>query len=155
MTTCWVLRSRLIYFWRNMNISSIFYFSKSTSINTQYSNLWDTLNMMLFTKCLIKWKRIARINWKFRYWFILILSIELNIKRWTYLSNVPLIRPYIGIWLWVLMCFALGVRLGWKKIFNLSRDREMLWTCYAHLGIFFNVIIRHYWYVINCRVSVK
>ena len=34
MTAGWVLRSRLIYFWRNMNISSIFYFSKSTSINT-------------------------------------------------------------------------------------------------------------------------
>ena len=40
--------------WRNMNISSIFYFSKSTSINTQYSSLWDTLKMMLFTKYLIK-----------------------------------------------------------------------------------------------------
>ena len=53
MTACWVLRSRPIYFWRNMNISSIFYFSKSTSVNTQYSSLWDTLKMMLFTKYLI------------------------------------------------------------------------------------------------------
>ena len=52
-----------------MNISSIFYFSKSTSINTQYSSLWDTLKMMLFTKYLIKWKCICRINWKFWYWF--------------------------------------------------------------------------------------
>ena len=34
-----------------MNTSSIFYFSKSTSINTQYSGLWDNLGMMiLFTK---------------------------------------------------------------------------------------------------------
>ena len=57
MTACRVLRSRLTYFWRYMNISSIFYFSKSTSINTQYSSLWDTLKMMLFTKYLIKWKR--------------------------------------------------------------------------------------------------
>ena len=65
MTTCWVLLSRLIYFWRNMNISSIFYFSKSTSKNTQYSSLWDTLRMMLFTKYLIKWKCIGRISWKF------------------------------------------------------------------------------------------
>ena len=65
MTVCWVLHSRLIYFWRNMNISSIFYFSKSTSINTQYSSLWDTLKMMLFTKYLIKWKRIGKISWKF------------------------------------------------------------------------------------------
>ena len=40
MTACWVWRSRLIYFWRNMNTSSLFYFSKSTSINTQYSSLW-------------------------------------------------------------------------------------------------------------------
>ena len=59
MIACWVLRSRLTYFWRNMNISSIFYFSKSTSINTQYSSLWDTLKMMLFTKYLIKWKASA------------------------------------------------------------------------------------------------
>ena len=41
MTACWVLRSTLIYFWRNGNISVIFYFSKSTSVNTQYSGtLW-------------------------------------------------------------------------------------------------------------------
>ena len=59
MTACRVLRSRLIYFLRNMNISSIFYFSKSTSKNTQYSSLWDTLEMMLFTKYFIKWKRIG------------------------------------------------------------------------------------------------
>ena len=39
-TACRVLHSRLTYFWRNMNISSIFYFSKSTSKNTQYSSLW-------------------------------------------------------------------------------------------------------------------
>ena len=35
MTACWILHSSLIYFWRHMHISSIFYFSKSTSINTQ------------------------------------------------------------------------------------------------------------------------
>ena len=64
MTACRVLRSRLTYFWRYMNISSIFYFSKSTSINTQYSSLWDTLKMMLFTKYLIKWKLISRISKK-------------------------------------------------------------------------------------------
>ena len=39
MIACWVLHSRLTYFWRNMNISSIFYFSESTSINTQCSSL--------------------------------------------------------------------------------------------------------------------
>ena len=76
MTSCRVLRSTLIYFGRNMNISSIFYFSKSTSINTQHSSLWDTLEMMLFTKYLIKWKRIGRISWKFQYWFDLNSSIK-------------------------------------------------------------------------------
>ena len=71
----------LTYFWRNMNISCIFSFSKSTSINTQYRSLWDTLKMMLFTKYLIKWKRIGRISCKFWYWFNLKPSIELYIKR--------------------------------------------------------------------------
>ena len=37
-----------------MNISNNFYFSKSTSINTQYISLWDTLEMMMFTKYLTK-----------------------------------------------------------------------------------------------------
>ena len=82
MTACWVLPSRFTYFWRNLNISGIFYFSKSTSINTYYSSLWDTLKMMLFTKNLIKWKRIGEISWKFRYWFNLSSSIELDIKRY-------------------------------------------------------------------------
>ena len=91
MNACWVLRSRPIYFWRNMNISSIFYFSKSTSVNTQYSSLWDTLKMMLFTKYLIKWKRIGRISWKVGYWFYLKSFMELDIKRnMLYLSNAPL-----------------------------------------------------------------
>ena len=81
MTACKVLRSRLTYFWRYMNISSIFYFSKSTSINTQYSSLWDTLMMMLFTKYLIKWKCIGRISWNFRYEFDLQSFTELDIKK--------------------------------------------------------------------------
>ena len=74
-------KCRLIYFWRNMNISSMFYFSKSTSINTQYSSLWDTLKKMLFTKYLIKWKPIGRISWKFWHWFNLKSSMELDIKK--------------------------------------------------------------------------
>ena len=97
LTVCWVLRSRLTYFWRNMNISSIFYFSKSTSINTQYSSLWDTLEMMLSTKYLIKWKRHGWINWKFWYRFNLISSTDLDIKRYMfYLSNAPLM--WKGMW---------------------------------------------------------
>ena len=99
MTACWILHSSLIYFWRNiMHISSIFYFSKSTSINTQYSSLysslWDTLKMMLFsiykilntrwcclvfTKYLIKWKCFRRISWKFQYRFHSKLSIKVEI----------------------------------------------------------------------------
>ena len=82
MTACGVLRSRLTYFWGYMNISSIFYFSKSTSINTQlFSSLWGTLKMMLFTKYLIKWKRIGRISWNFRYKFGFQSFIELDIKK--------------------------------------------------------------------------
>ena len=52
MTVYQVLRSRSTSFGRctGMNISGIFYFSKSTSINTQYSSLWDTLKMMLINK---------------------------------------------------------------------------------------------------------
>ena len=92
MTACWVSCSILVYFLRNINISSIFYFSKLTSINTRYSSLWDTLEMMLFTKYLIKWTRIGRLSWKFRYRFNLKFSIEFDIiKRWMlYLSNAPL-----------------------------------------------------------------
>ena len=92
MIVCQFWSSRLTFFWRNMSISSIFYFSKSTSINTQYSSLWDTLKMMLFIKYLIfKWKCIGRISWKFQYWFNLKSTIELDIKRWMlYLSNAPL-----------------------------------------------------------------
>ena len=71
MTTCWFWNSNSAYFLRNIDICSNFYFLKSTSINTQYSGLWDTLEMMLFTKNQIKWKRIGRIVWNFWYWFIL------------------------------------------------------------------------------------
>ena len=62
MTACRILHSSLIYFWRNMHISSIFYFSKSTSKNTQYSSLWDTLKMMLFSiyKILNKMKMLRQ-----------------------------------------------------------------------------------------------
>ena len=45
---------------RNMNISSIFYFSKSTSIYIQYSSLW--WQMMLFTKYLID--NLLKTDWQ-------------------------------------------------------------------------------------------
>ena len=91
ITACQVLRTRLTNFWRSMSISSIFYFLKSTSINTQYSSLRDTLKMMLFTKHLIKWKYFDRISWKFQYWFNLKSTMELDVKRlMSYLSNAPL-----------------------------------------------------------------
>ena len=90
MTACWVSCSRLTNFQRNMNISTIFYFSKSTSINTQYSSLWDILMMMLFTKYPIKWKRIGIIRWKFQYWFNVKSSIELDLKgHWTTSASSP------------------------------------------------------------------
>ena len=81
MTACWVLHSRLIYFWSNINIINIFYFSKSTSTNTQHSSLWDTLKMMLFTRYLIKWKHVGKISWKFRKWLNLKFYIKLDIKK--------------------------------------------------------------------------
>ena len=51
--------------YRNKNISSIFYISKSTSISTQHSSLWNTLGMMLVTKDLKKWKILAELDKKF------------------------------------------------------------------------------------------
>ena len=67
MTACWFFSSSLTYFWRNSNSSSTFYFSKLTTIDTQYSGLWDTLEMMLFTIYCIKWKCIDRNSWKVGY----------------------------------------------------------------------------------------
>ena len=72
MTACLVLHSRLIYFVRSMNISSIFYFAKSPSINTQNTSLWDTLQMMLFMKYLVKMKT----HWQNR----LKISVLFNLK---------------------------------------------------------------------------
>ena len=95
MTACRVLCSRLIYFWRNISICSIFYFSKSTSINAQYSSLWDTLKMMLFTKYLIKWKCIGRISWKFWYWFYLKIPYRIrNKKIYVILVQCPFKRKW-------------------------------------------------------------
>ena len=101
LTACWVLRSRLTYFWWNMNISSVFYFSKSSSINTQYSCLWDTMKMMLFTKYLKKTNKQTKQNKTKQKQSVksaeivvfvhLKSSIELDIKdKIIYLSNAPL-----------------------------------------------------------------
>ena len=91
MTACWFSHSSSAHFLRNIDICINSYFFKSTSINTQYSGLWDTLRMMLFTKNQIKWKCIGRIGWNFWYWFILKFSLEQDTKRWMlYLSNAPL-----------------------------------------------------------------
>ena len=49
---------------KSYKYSSIFYFSKLTSVNAHYIGLWDTLEMMLFIKDHIKWKHIGRISWK-------------------------------------------------------------------------------------------
>ena len=132
-TACRVLRSRLTYFWRNMNISCIFYFSKSTSINTQYSSPWGTLKMMLFRKYLIKWKRIGRISWNFRHWFDFKSSIDLDIKRqMLYLSNAPFtfsftftLRGYCtsGLYFWRLCAFSQKIKqLRTKHPMDLVRN---------------------------------
>ena len=140
MTACQVLHSRLIWFWRNMNICSIFYFSKSTSINTQYSSLWDTLKMVLFTKYLIKWKRIGRISWKFQYWFNLKFSMELVIKRYMlYLSNAPDQWWYLKWWhlfnddtwneteIWIeMMTLVQWWYLKWNRNLNFEKSDRTL-----------------------------
>ena len=51
MTACWFIPSYLTF-----EIFSISYFSKSTSINTKHSGLWDISGMILFSKDLIKYK---------------------------------------------------------------------------------------------------
>ena len=51
MTACQLLCSWLNNFWRNMNISRIFYFANSISINIQYSSLWDTRWCCLQNTC--------------------------------------------------------------------------------------------------------
>ena len=76
MTACWVLRSRLTYFWRNKNISSILYFSKSTSINIQHSSLLDTLKMMLFTKYLMKMHWHNKLKISVLVWFKILCRIR-------------------------------------------------------------------------------
>ena len=76
MTACWFLPSSSTYYWRNVNISSMFYFSKSTLINTKHSGIWYTLGMKLFTKYLIKWICIGRISWKVWYWFLVYCRIR-------------------------------------------------------------------------------
>ena len=133
MTACWVRHSTLIYFWRNMSISGIFYFSKLTSINTQYSSLWDTLEMMLITKYLIKWKRIGRISWKFRYWFkrvqhpwalFLKTAFSQNIKQLRTKYPMDLVRNVPRI----------------SKITVLLQWRPLLWSCSkncAKINIFY------------------
>ena len=74
-----------------MDISSIFYFSKLTSINTHYSSLWDTLKMMLFTKYLIKWKCIGRISENFGIvWFRILYKITCKYENIWYACPVPL-----------------------------------------------------------------
>ena len=69
MTACWILHSGVIYLWRNVNISSIFHYSKSASVNTQHSSLWDTIGLILLT------------NKEVWYWFSVKFSIELHTKR--------------------------------------------------------------------------
>ena len=73
--------------------------------------------MMLFTKYIIKWKRIGRISWKFWYWFNLKSSIELDLKRYMlYLFNAPLTFPSgLKIWKWEPGKFHITVNINKLK----------------------------------------
>ena len=92
MAACWVLRSRLIYFWRNMNISSIFYFSKSTSINrpTQYSSLCMGHSEDDAVHKIPKWKCIGRISRKCQ-------CRPFQMRAWSCITSYPLWGlPYLA-----------------------------------------------------------
>ena len=129
----WVLHSRLTYFWRNLNISSIFYFSKSTSIYTIYSSLWDALKMMLFTKYLIKeksWKthrqnqlKISVLVWfkilyRIRYKKIDVILVQCLFKPWfppyRYLLDLVTL-----IWLSIPIPFSIANTRHQPKDFNI------------------------------------
>ena len=144
MTACWVLHSRLIYFWRNRKISSIFYFPKLTSINTQYSSLWDTLKMMLFTKYLIKCKSIGRISWKFRYWFYLKSFMKLDIKKiYIILVKYPLkLWHDQGEWVRCRKCWfwVLGLKTWYICMFYIFVLFVCLFVC---LFVFFFCFVFH------------
>ena len=140
MTAWWLLLSRRTYFWRNVNISSIFYFSKSTSINTQYSSLWDILKMMQFTKYLIKWKRIGRMTWKVWYWFNSKSSIELDIKRWMQgcKQKEKARKAWKSAWIWAKSFqnrlkrnTSAGIWTSWKQEFLQKQENLHACGCYT------------------------
>ena len=130
-----------------MHISSIFYFSKSTSINTQYSNLWDTLMMMLFSiKILNKMTMLCRISWKFQYRFYSKLSIEVEI-------GVILVQcPFKGTngrqktyeIFHVYCIFYSGFMCQTTVIFGITKDGSLVlntlasWNCFTCRNLFQN-----------------
>ena len=123
MSACWVSCLRSTYFWRNINIPSVFYSSKSASIYSQYCIPLDTLKMMLFIKSLIKWKCIGTFGLKFQYWCNSKSSIEQNIKRlMLYLFNASWIfrsHKYVS-----------------NNICMYSVEREMdMWNMWTSTGV--------------------
>ena len=119
MTACWFLHSSSAHFLRNIDICGKIYFLKSTSINTQYSGLWDTLGMMLFTENQIKWKRIGRIGWNFWNWLILKFSLEQDTKRqMLYLSNAPL----------------MNLNSGYSKYAKVARVHYFVYNCTPNIS---------------------
>ena len=79
MTACWVLCSTFT----SKEICIFLAFSIFRGRHFNKYAIWDTmghygtLQMMLFTTYLIKWKCIGKISWKFRYWFYFKFSIQL------------------------------------------------------------------------------
>ena len=70
--------------WLRTSIAAFCFIPFCGHINKHGQEMWIFLNTVaygtlwrwLFTKYLIKWKRIGRISWKFWYWFDLISSID-------------------------------------------------------------------------------
>ena len=92
MTACWLLHSRSAHFLRNVDTCGNFYFLKSISINTQYSCLWDTLEMMLFTKNQIKMK----MHWPNWLKFLVGLFIVLFRTRYEEIDAILVQHPFKG-----------------------------------------------------------
>ena len=92
-----------------MNISSIFYFSKSTSINTQYSSLWDTGDDTIHKiphKMKTHWQNQLKIS-------VLVyfkISIELDITRISRFSAYALSATH-----YIHRIFSVG-RLWWAWV---------------------------------------
>ena len=127
--------------WRNVNVSCIFYCSKSTSFSIQYSNLCYIFGMMLFTNNHhTRWKLISRISKKVTHWFISIFCIGLDVKRyWTSLRATDCQGYLVPVFLLYLFCYGIKPMsaqelIGTSQIYSgtigcLKTNSKVFYTC--------------------------